>query len=222
MIEKVINSLSAIFQPKMVDPRVKSYQKTIEGRAKYGPGYEWGNEPSLLQQEPDYNYYSNPIPEAYASGKKSYKQVLPEQQGFNYSPLIETSSKKYNVPLPVLLSLLFTESGYNPKAYNNGDRGIAQISRVWNPQITDEQAYDPNFAIPWAAKTLRDNLDYYGGDWNRAIAAYNVGRGGASIKGPENYGGGPKGQTYLNKIIANLAPEYYLALGLKPGSSFSE
>jgi soluble lytic murein transglycosylase-like protein len=137
--------------------------------------------------------------------------------GAQYYDLIKQSAQKYNIHPALLAALLFQESGIQPEAKNVGetgtDRGMAQINSRWNPDVTDEQAYDPNFAIPWAAKTLSGNIAHFG-DINRGVAAYNVGRGGASIKGPQPYGGGPKGQAYLDAMTRNLDPELKRQLGL--------
>lgn len=120
---------------------------------------------------------------------------------------------------PALLAALFYQEGkFNPKAFNpqNGseDRGMAQISKKWHPEVTDAQAYDPNFAIPFAAKKLSSDIKSFD-DISRGIAAYNVGRGGASVNGPEKFGGGPKGQQYIDLISQYLTPEAIQALGIK-------
>ena len=137
--------------------------------------------------------------------------------GSQYYDLIKQSAQKYNIHPALLAALLFQESGITPNAKNVGetgtDRGMAQINSRWHPDITDAQAYDPNFAIPWAAQTLSGNISHFG-DINRGVAAYNVGRGGASIKGPQPYGGGPKGQAYLDALTRNLDPELKKQLGL--------
>lgn len=54
------------------------------------------------------------------------------------------------------------------------DEGWGQIHLPFYPTITQTQAWDPEFAIKWMAGQLwshRMNL----GDWDAAIAAYNVG-----------------------------------------------
>jgi len=152
-----------------------------------------------------------PIPN-YQNVFNNLKQVKP--QG-DISNLVVKSAQENELDPALLASHLWTESGYNPKAFNNGDYGIAQINLASHPDVTEEQANDPNFAIPFAAKLLKSKIDEFGGDYNRGIAAYNVGSGGASIKGPMPYGGGPKGQEYLDKVARNLSVDLIKKLNLK-------
>lgn len=145
--------------------------------------------------------------------------------GFNasvpesYSPQIMSAATQNQIDPRLLAALLYQESKFNPFAVagptGNRDRGISQINEVAFPEISDEQALDPNFAIPFAAQNLRRNIDYFGGDINRGVAAYNVGRGGASIDGPEPFGGGPKGQEYIDALAQWLLPEVLNELGIK-------
>src|SRR5205085_543611 len=74
------------------------------------------------------------------------------------------------------------ESGFDPKADNGADRGIAQINRAAHPAITDAQAFNPAFAIPWAARYLRGLLNS-SGSWTGALRAYNTGSPQASTAG---------------------------------------
>jgi len=114
----------------------------------------------------------------------------------------------------LLASNLFTESGFNPDAYNNGDRGIGQFSTKWRPDITDEVAYDPKRAIPEVAKTLNDYIGKTG-DYKQGMAAYNVGLGRVGLAdGRNEYGLGPKGMEYIKKIAKNLSKIEAQKLGL--------
>ena len=116
---------------------------------------------------------------------------------------------------PSLLgSGIFSESGFNPNAYNNGDRGIAQFSSKWRPDITDEVAYNPKLAIPEMARTLNDYINNTG-SIPQGMAAYNVGQGRVGLAdGRNEYGLGPKGMNYIRKIAANLSKEEAQKLGL--------
>lgn len=65
------------------------------------------------------------------------------------------------------LYLLWCESRFNPNAYNNsppwGARGIAQITRKWQPQISDDLAFDPVFSARYAGYHMARTND--GVDW---------------------------------------------------------
>lgn len=142
-------------------------------------------------------------------------------------PILRASSAS-NIDPNLLASLLFHESGIRPEARNvnpgtgSVDRGIAQLNTQAFPNVTDQQAYDPNFAIPFAADLLRQNINHFGGDINRGVAAYNVGRGGANVQGNTAFGGGERGQKYIDAIAHMLAPEVIKSLGLKPSKKLIE
>src|SRR4030042_4774145 len=65
--------------------------------------------------------------------------------------LILRASQETGVDANLLAGLLAQESMFNPQAIfgqqGNRDRGIAQISERWHPEVPDQQALDPNFAI---------------------------------------------------------------------------
>lgn len=50
------------------------------------------------------------------------------------------------------------ESSWNPEAVGDGgdSRGVVQIHRPSHPDITDEQALDPYWAIEWMAKEFSE------------------------------------------------------------------
>jgi len=137
------------------------------------------------------------------------KRGLPPQE---VRDLILNAAKEADVPPALIAAILFNESGFNPKAINinsegNIDRGIAQINTVAHPEITDSQAFDPSFAIPFLAKKLKGDREYFG-NLGQAISAYNVGRGGASQNGP-------RGKMYLDKVLQNLEPDYAKSIGIQ-------
>jgi soluble lytic murein transglycosylase-like protein len=94
--------------------------------------------------------------------------------------IAEKASAQYGLPAGLLEGLIHVESGWDPQAVGrntNGsvDRGIVQINNRAHPEVSDQQAYDPAQAIPWAAAYLRQ-LYQSCGSWTGALAAYNSGR----------------------------------------------
>ena len=64
-------------------------------------------------------------------------------------------------------------------------------------------SHDPAQALDGGAKYLRQQLDAFGGDVARALAAYNAGPGAV-----QRYGGVPpyaETQNYVRKVQANAA-----------------
>lgn len=119
-----------------------------------------------------------------------------------YANEINSSANQYGVPPYILAGLLKTESGFNPSITHANphsiDRGIAQINSVANAQVTNAQAYNPTFAINWAAQHLA-SLKQSLGSWTLAVGAYNAGE--SAVK---NAGGVPSySQGYVNSVFAN-------------------
>lgn len=50
------------------------------------------------------------------------------------------------------------ESSFNPRALgdSNQSRGLAQIHKPSHPDITDEEAYDPRFALDFLMENMAD------------------------------------------------------------------
>lgn len=82
------------------------------------------------------------------------------------------------IPDRLLLGMVRLESGMDPGAQGadrtkSTDRGLAQISDVSFPQITDAQAYgDIRFALAFGANNIRDAFDKLH-LWDPAVAWHN-------------------------------------------------
>jgi len=89
-----------------------------------------------------------------------------------------------NIPNDLVGKLLDLESSWDPGATNGPyadgslDRGLAEINSVQRPDVTEEEAFDPAFSIPYAARGLRNAYNTLG-EWDGAVGAHNVGTGGA-------------------------------------------
>lgn len=62
----------------------------------------------------------------------------------------------YKVSPSLMQGVVDCESSYNPKALgdNGHSRGIAQIHDLYHPEISNTQAYDPDFALDYLAKSI--------------------------------------------------------------------
>ena len=65
-------------------------------------------------------------------------------------------SNKYSVPADVIMNVVSGESGFNVCAKNPNEEsyGLAQIFLTAHPEITKEQACDPDFALEFMAKNI--------------------------------------------------------------------
>ena len=139
----------------------------------------------------------------------TYKGLIQRKPDAAIDSIIKETTKDSQVTPTILSSLLWTENGYKPKGdgvnkdkqgnVKSTDIGIAQINDKSHPDVTRAQAEDPKFAIPFAKRQLEAGLKQFDGDWNKAIASYNRGRGTIS-KDPNDF----KGQVYLWKVTQNM------------------
>jgi len=139
----------------------------------------------------------------------------------------EQAGASHGLQTGLLEGLLETESGFNPGATGKNpggsiDRGIAQINNQAQPQVSDAQAYNPTFAIDWAAQFLASKIRSCGSVVG-GLEAYNSGQcqgdtGYASkvLTAAQRYGysGGVVGlveqraPTALSEILGPVAPAF--------------
>ena len=111
-------------------------------------------------------------------GMKIDGEIGPRTARRLFKKRVWDSAHKSDIPALMLCKQLNLESGYDPAAVgyvDPRDRGLAQINAYWHPEISDEEAFDPAFSIPWAANYLGENFKALG-DMDAAVAAHNVGR----------------------------------------------
>jgi hypothetical protein len=91
------------------------------------------------------------------------------------------------------------ESGFNPNAGSPaGAQGVAQFMPSTARGLGVDTS-DPYSSLDGAARLMRSNLDKYGGDYGKALAAYNAGGGAV-----DRYGGIPpfeETQRYVKTIL---------------------
>jgi soluble lytic murein transglycosylase-like protein len=137
--------------------------------------------------------------------------ALPRRGGGSFNPAaipsgygqpISQAAQRNNIPPEILAGLIMTESAFNPRAVSPvGARGLGQFM----PETAAEfgvNVNDPLSSIDGAARYLRYLIDYFEGDMNKAIYAYNGGMGNI-----ERFGGPIPGnqenQEYLTKVLTN-------------------
>lgn len=121
--------------------------------------------------------------------------------------VIRRAARRHGVRSDVLRRLIQAESGGNPNAVSPaGARGIAQFmpatAKQYGVNLGDGRVEDD---IEGAARFLADNLRQFGGDYGKALAAYNAGPGAV-----QKYGGVPpykETQAYVKKILGGASPQ---------------
>lgn len=117
----------------------------------------------------------------------------------NLKAIADAAARRYGVPPSLFRRLIQQESGWNPDARNpSGATGLVQIHLPSHPDISEEQARDPAFALGWGARYLAAQKKRFG-RWDLALAAYNAGPGNV-----EKHGGVPpftETQNYVRNIM---------------------
>lgn len=112
---------------------------------------------------------------------------------------VEFYAKKYGIPVGLAKALIGQESGGRDDAVSpKGAVGRMQIHLPSHPNVTQEQARDPDFAMDYGFKLLSGHQKKFG-SWRLALAAYNAGPGAVS-----KYGGVPpyqETQNYVKNVL---------------------
>jgi hypothetical protein len=120
----------------------------------------------------------------------------------NYGEPIAAAAERNNIPPDILAGLIATESDFNYKAVSPaGAQGLAQFMPPTAAEFGVD-VNDPMSSIDGAARYLKYLIDYFNGDMEKAIYAYNGGMGNI-----ERFGGPIPGnkenEEYLQKVLNN-------------------
>lgn len=114
----------------------------------------------------------------------------------DFSSVARNAAAKYGLLPDIFARQIQVESGFNPKAISPaGARGIAQImpatAKGWgvNPD-------DPYASLDAAAKNMAGYLRTFGGNYEKALRAYNAGPG--AVDRSRQY---PETNAYVQKIL---------------------
>jgi cell wall-associated NlpC family hydrolase len=118
----------------------------------------------------------------------------------NLQRLATNIARQEGVPVPVFLGLVRAESGWNPRAGSPaGAQGLAQLMPATARGLGVRNVWDPAQNLRGGARYLRQQLDAFGGDVRKALAAYNAGPGAV-----RRYGGIPpyaETRAYVPKVL---------------------
>lgn len=123
------------------------------------------------------------------------------------STAVDVDPAHANQLTPILVGTLNWESGWDPGAVGATtpqDLGLAQINGPAHPELSADQRLDPRTAISMAAGLIAANLRYFGYRTDAAIAAYNLGRAGASrwlLDGSPDIWGARDVRSYIDHIL---------------------
>jgi soluble lytic murein transglycosylase-like protein len=119
-----------------------------------------------------------------------------------YDSLIQQAAAKYGLDPAILKGLIKQESGFDPSAQSPaGAQGLTQLMPATAAGLGVTNPRDPAQAIDGGARYLKEQLDRFGGDTSKALAAYNAGPGAV-----QKYQGVPpyaETQAYVRAVLAN-------------------
>jgi soluble lytic murein transglycosylase-like protein len=123
-----------------------------------------------------------------------------------YDSLIEQAAARNGVDPAVLHGLIQQESGFDPHATSSaGALGLTQLMPGTAASLGVTEPLDPAQSIEGGAHYLGEMLRDFGGDTEKALAAYNAGPGAV-----QRYDGVPpyaETQQYVSKVLG-YAAEY--------------
>ena len=124
--------------------------------------------------------------------------------GVPYGDEITAAARRNGVDPALLAGLVRQESNFNAAAVSPaGARGLTQLMPATAAGLGVANPSDPVQALEGGARYLRRQLDAFGGDVTKALAAYNAGPGAV-----QRYGGVPpyaETQAYVQKVQAFAA-----------------
>jgi soluble lytic murein transglycosylase-like protein len=116
-----------------------------------------------------------------------------------YKQLIDAAAAKYGIDPALLRGLIKAESNFDPNAGSPaGAQGLCQLMPGTAASLGCTNVHDPAQNIDAGARYLKQQLDAFGGDVTKALAAYNAGPGAV-----KRYGGVPpyaETQAYVRRV----------------------
>ena len=137
-----------------------------------------------------------------------------------YGAEITAAAQRHGLDPALLAGLVRQESNFDPTAGSPaGARGLTQLMPATAASLGVTDVTDPAQALEGGAKYLKQQLDAFGGDVTKALAAYNAGPGAV-----QRYGGVPpyaETQTYVQKVQAFAAalPRHAVAAARRRAAS---
>jgi soluble lytic murein transglycosylase-like protein len=124
--------------------------------------------------------------------------------GVPYGAEISAAAQRHGIDPALLAGLVRQESNFDPTAGSPaGARGLTQLMPGTAAGLGVTDVTDPLQSLDGGAKYLKQQLDAFGGDVTKALAAYNAGPGAV-----QRYGGVPpyaETQNYVQKVQAFAA-----------------
>lgn len=133
-----------------------------------------------------------------------------EPVGDRFSNLIRRASKRYGVEEHLIKAVIHAESDFCPTAVSRaGAQGLMQLMPATSSGMGVTNPFDPEQNIMAGTRFLKNMLSRYGGDVDKALAAYNWGPGNLDRKRGEL----PRETREYIARVRHLSSDYQSASG---------
>jgi soluble lytic murein transglycosylase-like protein len=143
-----------------------------------------------------------PVP-AKASLTRTASQPRATVNPVNLNEVVSGAGERHQIDPDFINSVIRAESGFNNRAVSKkGAQGLMQLMPQTASQLGVTNSFDPNANVEGGTKYLRELLEKYNFDVNKALAAYNAGP-----KRVDQYRGVPpyyETQSYIARIIRDF------------------
>ena len=114
--------------------------------------------------------------------------------------MVEAAARRHGLDPELVRAVVAVESGFRPDAVSpKGAQGLMQLMPATARSLGVKDAFDPFSNLDGGTRYLRMLVTRYGGDLNRALAAYNAGEGAvARHGGVPPY---PETLAYVRKVL---------------------
>jgi soluble lytic murein transglycosylase-like protein len=120
-----------------------------------------------------------------SSGSTGFQEALRQQEEataseksekITYDDIIKAASDRYKIPEELIRAVIKQESNFKEDAVSKkGAVGMMQLMPQTSDLLGVEDPFDAEQNIFGGTQYLRNLIDYYGGNLNKALAAYNAG-----------------------------------------------
>jgi len=121
----------------------------------------------------------------------------------NLGQVVNGAGERHQIDPDFINSVIRAESGFNSRAVSKkGAQGLMQLMPQTASRLGVANSFDPNANVEGGTKYLRELLEKYNFDVNKALAAYNAGP-----RRVDQYRGVPpyyETQTYIARIIRDF------------------
>jgi hypothetical protein len=159
--------------------------------------FERDTAPAPLKAQPPVSH------SAASQGPASASQSQASATPVNMNQVVSGAGERHQLDPDFINSVIRAESGFNSRAVSKkGAQGLMQLMPQTASQLGVGNSFDPNANVEGGTKYLRELLEKYNFDVNKALAAYNAGP-----KRVDQYRGVPpyyETRSYIARIIRDF------------------